>query len=133
MLDAIDGSIKMLHAQLATGDNVYGVNTGFGGSADTRTSDLRGMQEALVQHQTSGVLTSNDIGRPHHEGHALDPLGDFNFHSMPTPWVRGTILTRVNSIIRGHSAVSLQVIYTAISSVTTELTSFLRSSRISSR
>jgi phenylalanine ammonia-lyase len=34
---------------------------------------------------------------------------------MPTPWVRGLLLARLNSIIRGHSAVSLPVIETIIS------------------
>jgi phenylalanine ammonia-lyase len=41
---------------------------------------------------------------------------------MPTPWVRGLLLARLNSIIRGHSAVSLHVIETIVEFLERNLT-----------
>ncbi|KAF1991970.1 putative phenylalanine ammonia-lyase [Aulographum hederae CBS 113979] len=105
--ERIQASVDMLRSYLDQGHMVYGVNTGFGGSADTRTTDLVSLQKALVQHQNIGVLTSSDIGKPQLEGTSGDP---FLSHSMPSQWVRGLMLSRVNSVLRGHSAVSLPVI-----------------------
>lgn len=60
---------------------------------------------ALLQHQHAGVLpSSNDVLK------ALplsDPLGS---SSMPEAWVRGAMLVRLNSLIRGHSAVRWELI-----------------------
>jgi phenylalanine ammonia-lyase len=39
---------------------------------------------------------------------------DVDSKAMPTAWVRGLMLARLNSIIRGHSAVSLPIIETII-------------------
>ncbi|KAJ7350574.1 phenylalanine ammonia-lyase [Mycena albidolilacea] len=86
--------------------SVYGVSTGFGGSADTRTSNTLALGKALLQHQHSGVLPSTTTGvsgpLP-----LLDPLASM---SMPEAWVRGAILVRINSLIRGHSGVRLELI-----------------------
>lgn len=82
-----------------------GVNTGFGGSADTRTREELDLQAALLQHLQVGILTSND--RDH--GTLLtdsDPLA----HAMRESWVKGMILIRCNTLARGHSAVSFKVI-----------------------
>ncbi|KAH0344751.1 phenylalanine ammonia-lyase, partial [Aureobasidium melanogenum] len=111
----MNDSVGMLRTHLASGHLVYGVSTGFGGSADTRTDHLEDLQRALVQHQNSGVLTSNDIGRPQNASATKHPLHsrdlDLNFstNSMPTSWVRASMLIRCNSIIRGHSGVRLCV------------------------
>ena len=86
---------------------MLGVNTGYGGSADTRTDELVTLQSALLQHQQSGVLLPIDKGN----GITGDGLG---YHSMPASWVKGLILVRCNSIIRGHSAVSLPIIETLL-------------------
>ncbi|KAF1815434.1 phenylalanine ammonia-lyase [Eremomyces bilateralis CBS 781.70] len=103
-IDRINASVDILREHLKKGDLVYGVNTGFGGSADVRTTSLENLQKALIQHQNSGILASSDIS-----GSAL-PAADTDSLSMPTSWSRGTILIRVNSLVRGHSAVSLQII-----------------------
>ncbi|KAF8146902.1 phenylalanine ammonia-lyase [Mycena galopus ATCC 62051] len=86
--------------------SVYGVSTGFGGSADTRTGNTLALGHALLQMQHSGVLPSstNGISGPLP---LLDPLAST---SMPEAWVRGAILVRINSLIRGHSAVRLELI-----------------------
>ncbi|KAF8920770.1 phenylalanine ammonia-lyase [Mucidula mucida] len=85
--------------------SIYGVSTGFGGSADTRTSDTTSLGNALLQHQQSGILpsTTNVLSvLP-----LLDPLAST---SMPESWVRGAILIRINSLIRGHSGVRWELI-----------------------
>ncbi|KAF2090130.1 phenylalanine ammonia-lyase [Saccharata proteae CBS 121410] len=113
VVSRIESSVEMLKKHLDRGDHVYGVNTGYGGSADTRTKNLPSLQRALLQHQQSGILTSLDMGKPTLE----DSENSLNAHrddlastAMPSSWVKGTMLSRINSIIRGHSAVSLPVI-----------------------
>ncbi|KAI0692100.1 phenylalanine ammonia-lyase [Cytidiella melzeri] len=86
--------------------SVYGVSTGFGGSADTRTNNPLLLGHALLQHQHTGVLPSNTNS-------ALSslPLSDpLTSTSMPEAWVRGAILIRMNSLIRGHSGVRWELI-----------------------
>lgn len=80
-----------------------GVNTGFGGSADTRTSKIKALQSALLQHHHFGVLTQPDRGG---SAACIESPG----HALPPGWVRATMLTRCNTILRGHSAVSLHII-----------------------
>ncbi|KAG9600819.1 phenylalanine ammonia-lyase, partial [Aureobasidium melanogenum] len=88
----MNDSVSMLRNHLDSGHLVYGVSTGFGGSADTRTDHLEDLQRALVQHQNSGVLTSNDIGRPQnvsatdHPLHLRDLDLGLSTNSMPTSW-----------------------------------------------
>lgn len=91
-----------------------GVTTGFGGSADTTTTATDELQVALLQMQLCAVLpvpaehTSETQGS---KDRAIfsngDPLATL---SMPEPWVRGAMLVRCNSLLRGHSAVRLSVI-----------------------
>ncbi|EPQ55063.1 phenylalanine ammonium lyase [Gloeophyllum trabeum ATCC 11539] len=85
--------------------SVYGVSTGFGGSADTRTSNTLALGHALLQHQHSGVLPSST------KASSALPLSDpLTSTSMPEAWVRGAILIRINSLIRGHSGVRWELI-----------------------
>ncbi|KAH9922067.1 phenylalanine ammonia-lyase [Fomitopsis serialis] len=86
--------------------SVYGVSTGFGGSADTRTNDPIMLGHALLQHQHTGVLPSQ-MDSPTSALPLLDPLAST---SMPEAWVRGAILIRMNSLIRGHSGVRWELI-----------------------
>ena len=96
-----------------------GVNTGFGGSADVRTNALQLLQKGLVQHQNSAILSAHDIiGVSTLHGAA----SDIKSSAMPTAWARGLMLTRLNSIIRGHSAVSLPVIKTILAFLDNEIT-----------
>ncbi|PPQ88445.1 hypothetical protein CVT25_011571 [Psilocybe cyanescens] len=98
-------SRKVIVNKVDAGLSVYGVSTGFGGSADTRTDQPILLGNALLQHQQSGVLPSStktlDV-LP-----LQDPLGS---SSMPEAWVRGAILIRMNSLIRGHSGVRWELI-----------------------
>ncbi|KZT01457.1 phenylalanine ammonia-lyase [Laetiporus sulphureus 93-53] len=86
--------------------SVYGVSTGFGGSADTRTNDPIMLGHALLQHQHVGVLPSQ-TDTPTPILPLTDPLAST---SMPEAWVRGAILIRMNSLIRGHSGVRWELI-----------------------
>ncbi|KAH7121685.1 L-Aspartase-like protein [Dactylonectria macrodidyma] len=97
---AMNSSVAMLEDYLSKGYCVYGVNTGFSGSADTRTKDLVSLQSALLQLTEAGILTDDDINAGH-EGGA---------HSMPTTWVRATMLIRCNNVLRGHSGVRLDLV-----------------------
>ena len=87
------------------GLSVYGVSTGFGGSADTRTDEPILLGNALLQHQQSGVLPSSV--KPLDVLPLQDPL---SATSMPESWVRGAILIRMNSLIRGHSGIRWELI-----------------------
>ena len=96
-----------------------GVNTGFGGSADVRTNALRLLQQGLVQHQNSALLSSHDmLGATTLHGAA----SDVQSKAMPTAWARGLMLARLNSIIRGHSAVSMPIIQTILAFLEHEVT-----------
>ncbi|GAA5856295.1 hypothetical protein JCM8547_000857 [Rhodosporidiobolus lusitaniae] len=84
--------------------SIYGVTSGFGGSADTRTEDADGLQKALLEHQLSGVLPT-----------ALPSTGGFSIgrgleNALPLEVVRGAMAIRINSLTRGHSAVRLVVL-----------------------
>ncbi|KAJ6475241.1 phenylalanine ammonia-lyase [Mycena vitilis] len=101
--------------------SVYGVSTGFGGSADTRTSNTLALGKALLQHQHSGILpsTTTSVSGPLP---LLDPLAST---SMPESWVRGAILVRINSLIRGHSGVRMELIYKMVELLRANITPFV--------
>ncbi|KAK8054722.1 hypothetical protein PG994_009789 [Apiospora phragmitis] len=98
---AMNDSIATLNKYLSDGSYLYaidltpGVNTGFGGSADVRTTDLHGLQVALMQHTQSAIIVSSDITGDHDE---------LRHHTLPRAWVRGSMMVRANTNIRGHSA-----------------------------
>ncbi|KAL2829834.1 L-Aspartase-like protein [Aspergillus pseudoustus] len=102
ILERIDTSIRVLKDHLENGYSVYGVNTGFGGSADTRTDKVVALQSALLQLTQAGVLLESDKN-----GNLNKQLES---HAMPASWVRGTMVARCNSNLRGHSAVKLPVL-----------------------
>ncbi|KAL3467135.1 L-Aspartase-like protein [Aspergillus heterothallicus] len=102
ILDRIDTSIRILKDHLDNGYSVYGVNTGFGGSADSRTDKVVALQSALLQLTQAGVLVESDK-----DDESRTQLAS---HAMPDSWVRGTMVARCNSNLRGHSAVKLPVL-----------------------
>ena len=91
-----------------------GVTTGFGGSADTRTEETNTLQVALLQMQLCAILPNAPEKKQ--PGDKLGPRGvyadgePYAVLSMPEAWVRGTMLIRCNSLLRGHSAVRMNVI-----------------------
>jgi phenylalanine ammonia-lyase len=79
------------------------VNTGFGGSADTRILEMDNIQSTVVQELQCGILnmpaTLNDLCPP-----APLPLSHEST-CMPESWVRAAMLLRVNSLACGFSGV----------------------------
>nr|OQO28637.1 hypothetical protein B0A51_04847 [Rachicladosporium sp. CCFEE 5018] len=104
----VNTGIEFLQQHLETGNVVYGINTGYGGSADTRSNDFANMQRALIQHQESGVLLPSDLGRFDNVSSAN--LQSLKPHNLPRYVVRGSMVARVNSLLRGHSAVRLEIV-----------------------
>ncbi|KAF4620679.1 hypothetical protein D9613_000743 [Agrocybe pediades] len=103
--ERVDKSRKVVVDKVATGASIYGLSTGFGGSADTRTDKPLMLGHALLQHQHIGVLPTSE------EASEVLPLHDPSASTtMPESWVRAAILIRMNSLIRGHSGVRWQLI-----------------------
>lgn len=94
-----------------------GVNTGFGGSADSRTKQIEELQRTLIRELHYGIGASaaceraetatnaNDVA-PSRRTPILEPLE----HLLPNVWVRASILVRINSLIAGHSGVRQVVV-----------------------
>ena len=120
ILAAIEASVDLLNAHLQKGYIVYGVNTGVGGSADTRTAHLQNLQKSLIQHQNVGILLHSDKGLPTSAGSGL--AQDLNSHALPVPIVRAMMLLRCNSLMRGHSGVRIGVIESILSLLANDLT-----------
>ncbi|KAF7372051.1 Phenylalanine ammonia-lyase [Mycena venus] len=98
-------SRDVINQKVERGVSVYGISTGFGGSADSRTEKPLHLGMALLQHQVSGILPSAQ------EPQSILPLLDpGSATTMPEAWVRGAMLIRMNSLIRGHSGVRFQLI-----------------------
>lgn len=83
------------------------MNTGFGGSADTRSNNLLNTQRGLVQLLNSGVLLPPDVQQS-------EALASLSKHDLSRAAVRGSMLVRANCLLRGHSAVRLLVIETLV-------------------
>ncbi|KAI4087019.1 MAG: hypothetical protein LQ344_007076 [Seirophora lacunosa] len=103
----VGSSVATLDKLLSEDEVIYGVTTGFGGSADVRTRRTEDLQSALLQHHQFGVLTEIDKGTE-------KPSSTLQCHAMPSDWVKGTMLVRCNTLARGHSAVTLRVIETIV-------------------
>ncbi|KXN85379.1 Phenylalanine ammonia-lyase [Leucoagaricus sp. SymC.cos] len=102
---AIVKSRTVIENKVNNGTSVYGLSTGFGGSADTRTDQPLLLGHALLQHQHVGILPTSE--EPPERLPLLDPC---TVTTMPESWVRGAILVRMNSLIRGHSGVRWDII-----------------------
>ncbi|CAO1596626.1 hypothetical protein XANCAGTX0491_000460 [Xanthoria calcicola] len=55
-VNAIEVCSKIIPEKIAKGNVIYGVNTGFGGSADTRSNDVERVQQSLISHLTCGIV-----------------------------------------------------------------------------
>ncbi|KAG8530650.1 uncharacterized protein KY384_004005 [Bacidia gigantensis] len=106
---------KVIYAQR----RILGVNTGFGGSANTRTEHVKDLQISLVSMLQCGITypsrqdfkhpVVNDVAPL--KSKAVDllrkglPLEDsVSTNCMPEPWVRAAILVRINSLMHGASS-----------------------------
>lgn len=102
----VDKSRDTIQSKIEAGHSVYGLSTGFGGSADTRTGDSLILGKALLQHQNAAVFPQSQ------EPLEVLPLNTdpVSNSTMPEAWVRAAILIRMNSLIRGHSGVRWEFI-----------------------
>ncbi|KAK4153258.1 L-Aspartase-like protein [Chaetomidium leptoderma] len=116
-LQLVDDSVAFLERELAAGNVIYGVNTGFGGSADTRTQDLERLQSAAIQHLNVGILLKADKADPRELDNGL-----LRSHALPTPIVKAAMLVRCNSLMRGHSGVRLSVIESVMKLLSLDMT-----------
>ena len=85
--DTMQENYEYLAEKIASGVCIYGVNTGYGGSADVRSPDVAEMQMSLVRLLNAG------FGK-----------------TMDTEIVRGLMLVRANSLCLGYSAVRPKVV-----------------------
>ncbi|RDW93789.1 aromatic amino acid ammonia-lyase [Aspergillus mulundensis] len=104
-LSRMKDSVALLDTRLAEGRVVYGVNSGFGGNADTRTNAHEDLQKALVQHQNTAVVLPSDKGKE-----CSSIIRSLPSHSIPIPIVKAAMVARCNSLIRGHSAVRIEIV-----------------------
>lgn len=138
-IDAIEACSKIIPKKIAQGEVIYGVNTGFGGSADARSHDVERVQQSLTSHLTCGIvadgkqelaLTSNGhdlsetngMGHNIHHGKANEsqdprlsvhrslPLNDpLSATCMPESWARASMLIRLNSLAGGASGIRVDI------------------------
>ncbi|ELT90413.1 hypothetical protein CAPTEDRAFT_52932, partial [Capitella teleta] len=78
---------SFLASKVAEGKKIYGVNTGYGGSADVRFEDVKEVQRSLIHHLNAGF------------GEKIDPK-----------IVRGVMVVRTNSLSKGFSGVRHEVV-----------------------
>ncbi|KIM47098.1 hypothetical protein M413DRAFT_422798 [Hebeloma cylindrosporum] len=103
--ECVEESRQVVVDKVLSGTSIYGLSTGFGGSADTRTDKPLKLGHALLQHLHIGVLPTSE--RPP----SILPLHDPRTSTtMPESWVRAAIVIRMNSLIRGHSGVRWELI-----------------------
>lgn len=81
--------------------SIYGLNTGFGGSADIRTLDPAGLQVALIETVLAGILPPSPSNTSRDVSHDL---------TMPDDIIRAGMLVRINSLVRGHSGVRYKIL-----------------------
>lgn len=107
ILERVRQSVDFLEEELKNGRTVYGVTTGFGGSADTRTEKPENLQIALIQHLNVGILLPSDKGLLVDDSPQVEGLRG---HALPVPVVKAMMLIRCNSLIRGHSGVRVSLV-----------------------
>ncbi|KAL8732780.1 MAG: hypothetical protein Q9166_002562 [cf. Caloplaca sp. 2 TL-2023] len=105
-------SATSLTANLDNGEIIYGVNTGFGGSADARPKDVEQLQRTVVREHHYGIGITQ-LRRSSIRGtlaRILHPVIDLSGNLMPSAWVRASILVRINSLMAGHSGIRPAVV-----------------------
>ena len=104
------------------------MNTGFGGSADTRTDEVDKLQRTLISFLNCGVLTpptstssytninipTKGVPKLNHidilSNSVLPSENSFVSTAMPEPWVRASLLIRSNSLAAGNSGVRFELV-----------------------
>lgn len=138
-INAIEACSKIIPEKIAQGEVIYGVNTGFGGSADARSHDVEKVQQSLISHLTCGIVAdgrqelalnsnrqSSQISGEAHTGNngqsieqrkqqrvsVRSPLPLNNplaATCMPESWARASMLIRLNSLAGGASGIRVDI------------------------
>ena len=138
-IDAMEACSKIIPDKIAKGEIIYGVNTGFGGSADARSHDVEKVQQSLISHLTCGIVADGKQELAlHSNGHLsqvngevdTDKDGQSNGHKrqrrvlvrnplslneplaatcMPESWARASMLIRLNSLAAGASGIRADI------------------------
>ncbi|KAF2819394.1 Phenylalanine/histidine ammonia-lyase [Ophiobolus disseminans] len=104
-IKAMEACSKMIAEKIAEGDVIYGVNTGFGGSADTRSDDVERVQQSLISHLTCGIVADGK-----QQPVVRLPLNDaLAATCMPEAWARASMLIRLNSLAGGASGIRVAI------------------------
>ncbi|KAI0102539.1 phenylalanine ammonia-lyase [Nemania sp. FL0031] len=124
--ETISQGNEIVRNKLAKGDVIYGTNTGFGGSADTRTLAHRGLQQSLFSHLMFGILADDKPSQPSltqkssngvvgvggstpsadHPSKVVLPINEpSGATTMPESWARAAMLVRLNSLSHGASGI----------------------------
>ncbi|KAI2938257.1 hypothetical protein CBS63078_721 [Aspergillus niger] len=108
----VQRSEAVLRKHLADGELIYGVNTGFGGSADTTTDAVNKLQENLLQMLQAGVKLDGSspvvVNKPNED---ILPLDDpISATIMPESWTRATMIIRLNCLASGSSGIRQSVL-----------------------
>lgn len=114
--DTVQQSCDALHKVLNSGATIYGVNTGYGGSAGARTTHHEELQVALIQMLSSASYTATEGNPKNREAQeeAIDAwvfeVSDAEARNMPIKWVRAAMLVRANTLLRGHSGATKKAV-----------------------
>lgn len=85
-----------------------GINTGFGGSADTRTKAVDNLKKDLLRGLEYGTMSktapSEQVSRDGRK-FVLLPLDHEVKSCMPESWIKASVLVRLNSLAHGASGV----------------------------
>ncbi|KAI1271909.1 L-Aspartase-like protein [Xylaria sp. FL0933] len=135
-IDAIKVCSRVIPEKLAKGDVIYGVNTGFGGSAHTRSNDVERVQQSVFSHLTCGIIADgkqqpvlNINGHSSQSNGETDPSNEASIGQqqralvksslplndplaatcMPESWARASMLIRLNSLAGGASGIRVDI------------------------
>ncbi|GKZ25361.1 hypothetical protein AbraIFM66951_008138 [Aspergillus brasiliensis] len=108
----VQRSEVVLKERLEDGELIYGVNTGFGGSADTTTDAVNKLQENLLQMLQAGVkLDGSSPVIANKQNDNILPLDDPTSATiMPESWTRATMIIRLNCLASGSSGIRQSVL-----------------------
>ncbi|KAK0521271.1 hypothetical protein OC835_006937, partial [Tilletia horrida] len=135
----IERSRRILLDTVDTGDIVYGVNTMYGGNAaapstpgnvqNALTGLLYGIMPSELTLSVSAPFTLSADANYTNPPSLVGPASSTQFastiaqsHALPVAWVRGAMVLRTNTFMRGNSAVRWEVIETLSQMIAEEVT-----------
>jgi len=104
-IGAINASLQFMLDR--TGQSTYGVTTGFGAAATTRTLHVEALQVSIVEHLLAGLTGLNLPQLASQLAPPIHPSQPLTQNIIPESIVRAAMLIRVNSLARGHSGVRI--------------------------